>query len=249
MTKAPQLSILFRDDHLVAVHKPAGLLVHRTSLDAHEKHFAVQLLRKELRRPVHPVHRLDKATSGILLFALSREVAATLSAAFERGEAVKHYVALVRGHLPEEGDIDHPLVLRYDEAEGRSPGASLEQAARTRFRRLATVELPHRVDRYPTSRYSLVQLQPLSGRRHQLRRHMSHISHHIVGDTTYGKGRHNRLFRELLGCQRMLLASVELALLHPVTRAPLTLVAPLEPTFLDVVERLGMATALPHRWL
>lgn len=244
----PRLPLLFRDEHLVAVHKPAGLLVHRTNLDAHEKHFAVQLLRDQIGHRVHPVHRLDKATSGVLLFALSRELASILSSAFERGDVLKRYVSVVRGSIPESGEIAHPLVLRYDEAEGRMAGASAEQNAVTRFRRLASVELPHRVDRYPTSRYSLVELHPLTGRRHQLRRHMSHISHHIVGDTTYGKGRHNQLFRNLYASHRLLLASVELRLVHPVTGQPLALVAPLEGSFLDVLERLGLADALPERW-
>ncbi len=237
------------DEHIVAIHKPSGLLVHRTNLAAHEEQFAVQLLRRQLRRRVYTVHRLDKATSGVLLFGLSKETAALLARAFEKGEVEKTYLAVVRGCVPEGGDIEHALVRRFDEAEERYalPNAA-PQEARTLFRRLATVELPHRVDRYPTSRYSLVELRPLTGRRHQLRRHMSHISHHIVGDTTYGKGRHNQLFRDHYGCHRLLLASVELGLTHPVTGEGLELIAPLDESFLAVLEQLGLAEALPKRW-
>jgi len=245
----PDLPVLFRDDHVVAIHKPAGLLVHRTKLDAHEERFAVQILRRQLRRRVYTVHRLDKATSGLLLFGLSQEVAATLSAAFERGLVEKTYIALVRGHIPDGGEIVHALSRRFDDAEGQpTERIGPHQEATTRFRRLGTVELPRRVDRYPTSRYSLVELRPLTGRRHQLRRHMSHVSHHIVGDTTFGKGRHNQLFRDLFACHRMLLASVELNLPHPVTGDRLRLTAPLDGGFLSVLERLGLAEALPVEW-
>jgi tRNA pseudouridine65 synthase len=234
------LPVLFRDEHLVAIHKPSGLLVHRTSLDAHERRFAVQLLRRQLRRRVYPVHRLDKGASGVLLFALSPQVASALGETVRLHALQRTYLAVVRGHTPEKGEIDHPLVRHFDPAErGREGLHGLAQEAVTRFRRLATVELPHRVDRYPTSRYSLVELEPRSGRRHQLRRHLSHASHHIVGDSTYGKGRHNRLFRELFGSDRLLLACVELRLDHPATGAPLAIRAPLAEDFAAVVKALG----------
>jgi tRNA pseudouridine65 synthase len=244
-----ELPILFRDEHLVAIHKPAGLLVHRTSLDAHEALFAVQLLRRQLKRRIFTVHRLDKATSGVLVFGLSKDAAGLLSRAFERGEVEKTYLALVRGWIAETGDIDHPLSRRFDEAELHATQRNgAPQEARTLLRRLGTAELPHRVDRYPTSRYSLVELRPLTGRRHQLRRHMSHLSHHIVGDTTYGKGRHNQLFRDLFDSHRLLLASVELDLPHPLAGGRLQLTAPLDQGFLSVLERLGLLMALPDRW-
>jgi tRNA pseudouridine65 synthase len=235
------LPILFRDGHLVAIHKPSGLLVHRTSLDAHEQRFAVQLLRRQLRRRVYPVHRLDKGASGALLFGLDPGVAAALGETVRLHGLRRTYLAVVRGHPPEAGEIDHPLVRRFDPAERSREG--LAQEAVTRFRRLATVELPHRVDRFPTSRYSLLELRPRTGRRHQLRRHLSHASHHIGGDSTYGKGRHNRLFRELFGCHRLLLACVELRFDHPVTGAPLTIRAPLAEDFAAVVGALGWAGA------
>jgi tRNA pseudouridine65 synthase len=244
------LPILYQDAWLVAVHKPAGLLVHRTDLDRHEQRFAVQLLRDQLGRRVYPAHRLDKATSGVLLFALDEQTARALGAAFGRQEVDKTYVAVVRGHPPESGVIDHALTWRSrDPRDMQACGEPTPQAAHTRYRRLAVCELPHQVDRYPTSRYALVELQPLTGRRHQLRRHLKHISHPIVGDSTYGQGPHNRLFCTLFGLKRMLLASVETRLRHPVTGSPLALTAPLAEDFAAVVRALGWAGALPPAWL
>jgi tRNA pseudouridine65 synthase len=244
------LPILLQDEHLVAVHKPANLLVHRTILDAHERLFAVQLLRGQLRRRVFPVHRLDKGTSGVLLFAFTREVAAALGGMFARQEIPKTYLAVVRGHPPEAGEIDHPLARRLDDVECASVAAdAAPQPARTRYRRLATVELPHRVDRYPTSRYALLELQPLTGRRHQLRRHLSHIAHPIVGDATYGSGRHNRFFGAQFGFRRLLLACVELRLRHPVTGAALRLTAPLSGDFAALIRHMGWSGQLPPAWL
>lgn len=258
------LDILYRDDWLVAIHKPSGLLVHRSPIAANEERFAVQLLRDQIGQRVYPAHRLDRGTSGALLFALEREVARTLAQRFESQAVDKRYLAIVRGHPPAHGVIDHALVRRLDPVEvrrGKGAGARdtlpedldegdamdaadpvmepVTQPARTRFHRLATVELPHAVDRYPTSRYALVELFPETGRRHQLRRHLKHIAHPIIGDATYGKGRHNRLFQALFGSHRLLLACTRLALAHPVTAAPLEIVAPIAEDFAAVVEGLG----------
>lgn len=244
------LPIVFQDEYLVAVHKPSGLLVHRTVLDAHERRFALQLVREQIGRRVYPVHRLDKGTSGVLLFALSREIGRAVSAVFERQEVHKKYVAVVRGYPPETGEIDHPLSRRRDDLEGDDRSVeSGPQAARTYFRRLATCELPYRVDRYPMSRYALVELEPLTGRRHQLCRHLKHIAHPIIGDATYGKGRHNRLFQSLFSCRRLLLAGVELRLRHPVTDESLTLTAPLAGDFARLLGQLGWMHHVPPRWL
>jgi tRNA pseudouridine65 synthase len=238
------LPILYRDDWLIAVNKPAGLLVHRSDLDRHETRFAMQILRDQIGRVVWPVHRLDKGTSGLLLFVLDRDVGRALSGQFERGEVAKTYLAVVRGHPPEAGEIDHPLARMADEHAGIR-AARTPQPALTRYRRLATVELPYRVDRYPSSRYALMELEPLSGRWHQLRRHLKHIAHPIIGDATHGKGSHNRLFQELFDCRRLLLAAIEMRLEHPVSGAPLKLVAPLAGDFLHVLEKLGWGEAAP----
>jgi tRNA pseudouridine65 synthase len=235
---AESLDVVYRDDWLIAIHKPAGLLVHRSDLDRHETRFAVQLLRDQIGRPVWPAHRLDRGTSGLLLFSLDPETGRALSGQFARGEVAKTYLAVVRGHPPEAGVIDHPLTPRPDAHAGLA-GDRAPQPARTRYRRLAATELPYRVDRYPSSRYALVALYPDTGRRHQLRRHLKHIAHPIIGDATHGKGRHNRLFQDLFDSRRLLLAALELRLFHPVTGTPLCLSAPLATEFQAVLARLG----------
>jgi tRNA pseudouridine65 synthase len=231
------LPILYRDDWLVVVDKPAGLLVHRSPVDARETRFAVQMLRDQLGRYVYPVHRLDKGTSGALAFALDPATARDLSEAFAGTAVGKCYLALVRGWPEERGEIDHALRPVEDDvlpATGRPP-----QSARTEYERLETFEIPHRVDRYPSSRYALLRLRPQTGRRHQLRRHLAHLSHPIVGDSTYGKGAHNRLFARLYGVRRLMLACVRLELPHPVTQQRLHVDAPLAEEFAAVLRALG----------
>nr|WP_294864949.1 tRNA pseudouridine(65) synthase TruC [uncultured Pseudogulbenkiania sp.] len=244
------LPILYRDERLIAIHKPSGLLVHRTVLDRHETRFAIQLLRDQIGQRVYPVHRLDKGTSGVLLFALDRDMGREMSWQFERQQVDKRYLAVVRGWPDEQGEIEHALTRRPDDLEWVGEKVdTTPQAALTRFRRLATVELPHAVDKYPHSRYALVELTPETGRRHQLRRHLKHIAHPIIGDATYGKGRHNRLFGELFGCQRLLLACMEMRFAHPVSGETVTLTAPLADDFAGVVRALGWEDALPSAWL
>jgi len=236
------LDIVYQDDHLVAVNKPAGLLVHRSEIDRRETRFAVQILRGQLGRRVYPVHRLDKPTSGLLLFALDPETAGIAGRAFARGEVAKTYLAVVRGVPDAEGIIDHPL---QDEPQRRAPGETFPlKPARTSYRPLASVELPFAVGRYPTSRYALVEARPLTGRRRQIRRHFKHVFHPIIGDTTYGEGRHNRFFREEFGCGRLLLASVGLTLPHPANGRPLSLRAPLDPSFLSLIDRFDWRGAI-----
>ena len=229
------LDILYADEFLVAIAKPAGLLVHRTALARTAREFALQRLRDQLGRTVYPVHRLDRATSGVLLFALSAEVQARLGAAFEAGSVQKRYLAIVRG-WPAECLIDHPLRRLADDGTAR---ADVPQSACTALATLATAEIPVRVDRYPTARYALVALSPTTGRRHQLRRHLRHISHPIIGDTSYGQGRHNRLFRERFGSARLLLHAWRLDLAHPIGAAPLSVTAPPPADFAGVAAALG----------
>jgi tRNA pseudouridine65 synthase len=188
------------------------------------------------------VHRLDRGTSGVLLFALDKEIGKQVSAQFEAQQVDKTYLAIVRGHPPETGAIDHALTRQYDDYEFRPANTTTEaQPALTRYRRLAVAELPHQVDIYPTSRYALLELKPQTGRRHQLRRHLKHLAHPIIGDATYGKGRHNRLFQELFGCRRMLLACLEMRLTHPASGLPLQLDAPLADDFKPALDGLGWA--------
>ncbi|GAB2885554.1 tRNA pseudouridine(65) synthase TruC [Uliginosibacterium flavum] len=239
------LDILYRDDQLIAVHKPAGLLVHRSEIDRHETRFAIQLLRDQIGQKVWPVHRLDRGTSGVLLFALEREALIAASRAFENNEVDKAYLAVVRGWPAESGVIDYALSRQYDDYERRPAGATSEaQAAITRFERLTTVELPIAVDRYPTSRYALLRLHPETGRRHQIRRHLKHIAHPVIGDSTHGKGIHNRMFAEHFGCQRMLLACTAMRLRHPVTGADLLLETPLDEDFSALLGALGWSASV-----
>ncbi len=221
------MRILYQDDYLVAVDKPPGLLVHRTGLDAGETLFALQLLRDQLGRPVWPAHRLDKGTSGVLLFALDAGTARLLGPAFEAPDQVrKTYQAVVRGWPPESGLIDYPLKRMEDDARA----ARMEvQDARTCYRTLARYDLPLPQGDFPTTRCALVELQPLSGRRHQLRRHLKHIAHPIIGDATHGKGPLNRALAALLGAQRLWLHALRLELAHPVHGTALSLEAPPGP--------------------
>jgi tRNA pseudouridine65 synthase len=236
------LTILYRDEHLIVIDKPAGLLVHRSDIDRHETRFAVQLLRDQIGRRVQPAHRLDKGTSGVLVFAFDPETTRRLGEQFEGNEVRKTYLAVVRGWPADAGTIDHPLARDHDDY-GRALTQTEAQPARTDYRRLATIELPYAVDRYPTARYALVALHPHTGRRHQLRRHMKHIAHPIVGDATHGKGRHNRFFQHRFGCHRLLLACVEMHLRHPLTGDDLTIRAPLGDQFADVVAAFGWSDA------
>lgn len=219
------LDILYTDDYLAAVNKPPGLLVHRTGLDAGETRFALQLLRDQLGRPVWPVHRLDKGTSGVLLFALNADTAHTLGQAFEAGHGLqKTYQAVVRGWPAPTGYTDHPLKRMPDDLRREREAV---QTAHTRWRTLEHFDLPLPQGPFETTRCARIELQPLTGRRHQLRRHMKHIAHPIVGDATHGKGPLNRAVAELLGHQRLWLHAHTLALQHPTTGEPLHLQAAL----------------------
>lgn len=221
------LDILYLDDYLAIVHKPAGWLVHRTPLDKGETRFVLQTLRDQIGRHVWPVHRLDKGTSGVLVFALNAEVARTLGQAFETGEGLhKTYRAIVRGWPLTSGLVDHALKRMPDDM--RSEREAI-QAAQTRYLTLKRGELPIAQGDFATLRWADVQLQPLTGRRHQLRRHMKHMAHPIIGDATHGKGPLNRLVAEHLGLQRLWLHALRLDLRHPVIEQVLTIDAPCGP--------------------
>ncbi|MGC8121066.1 pseudouridine synthase [Marinobacter sp. VGCF2001] len=230
------LTEIYCDDWVLAVHKPAGLLVHRSPIDKHETEFALQYARAlNGGRHVYPVHRLDRPTSGVLLFARDQETARLLGLAMMAGGVAKTYLAVVRGWAPEQGVIDHPLREEPDDRRLKEQEQPVRDAL-TRYRRLATTELPVAIERYPTSRYSLMELRPETGRKHQLRRHMKHINHPIIGDANHGRGRHNRYFAERFGQGRLMLAATELCLRHPVTGDILHLHAPPEHSFEQVLE-------------
>lgn len=223
------LDIVHRDDWLVAVDKPSGLLVHRSPV-SRDQDFVVQRLREQLGRRVYPAHRLDRATSGVLLFSLDPDSDRAASMAFQEGRVKKHYLAVVRGWTDAQGTIEHAL---------KSEDKSRTRAAVTHYRRLATAEIDEPVGPHATARYSLVAFRPETGRKHQLRRHANHMAHPIVGDTTHGDGRHNRFFRERFGIHRLLLHAWMLELAHPVMGTPLCLHAPLPAAFRALFETLG----------
>lgn len=243
---AEELPILYRDEHIVLIDKPSGLLVHRSEIDRHETRFAIQILRDQIGQHVWPAHRLDRGTSGILLFGLSKEIASQLGRQFERGNVKKLYWAVVRGHPAASGSVNYALSRQRDPYEFRGEQSSDEaQAALTHFRKLAEIELPVAVDRYPSSRYALVEAEPVTGRRHQIRRHLKHIAHPVIGDATHGKGRHNRYFAEQLGCHRMLLACVSLDFNHPVDGRRLQIKAPVSGEFAATLALFGWALEIP----
>jgi len=234
------LEILYRDAWLVAVNKPSGLLVHRSWIDKDETRFALQMLRDQIGQRVYPVHRLDKPTSGVLLFALDAETARKIGESFENGSVRKEYLAVVRGYTGEKGRIDYPLKEVLDKMTDAKARTDKEaQEAVTLYERLATVELPLPVGRYATARYSLLRLRPETGRKHQLRRHMKHLLHPIVGDTKYGRTEHNNLFRKHFGCRRLLLAATVMELFHPVHGEPLRICASCGDEFEAVAARFG----------
>ncbi len=244
------LDLIYQDESCVAVNKPSGLLVHRSEIDRRETRFAIQMVRDQIGQRVYPVHRLDKPTSGVLLFALNPEMARNLAESFAAGRVVKTYLAVVRGVPEAEGIIDYPLTEDLDRmTDARARRDKGPKPAVTSFRRLAEIELPFAVGRYPSSRYALVEACPHHGRKHQIRRHLKHIFHPVIGDTKHGEGRHNRFFRERLDCHRLLLSAVGLAVPHPATGAELTLTAPLDAAFLAVIDRLGWRDALRRGWL
>ncbi len=240
------LPILYQDKHLVAVNKPSGMLVHPSNVDPHETQSAMKNVRDQVGQWVYPVHRLDKATSGALLFALDKETARQITELFCGGRISKSYLAVVRGFTREEEQIDHPLKEKADKmTDQRADREKPAKPAITGYRRLATIEIPRPVGRYSTARYSLVKAAPLTGRKHQIRRHMKHIFHPVVGDTTYGDGKQNDFFRRNFNCRRLLLHAHSIAFVHPNTGARLYIQAPLDSVFCDLLEALHWETVPP----
>jgi len=223
-----QLELLHLDDSLIAVAKPSGLAVHRGW--ARDRVTALPLARELAGTKVFPVHRLDRATSGVLIFALSSEIARILQESFQAGSVVKRYLALVRGMPSESGVIDHPIP--------RKKAKDSEKVdAVTEYRRLATIEK----EIAPSSPmpFSLVEARPRTGRLHQIRRHLKHLSHPIVGDVNYGKGKINRHFRERYGLHRLALHAFELGFEHPATGERLELFAPLPDDLAQPLIEMG----------
>lgn len=244
-----ELAIIYRDDDYIAINKPAGLLVHPSIIDRHEPDNALDILKRQLGQSVYMIHRLDKPTSGVLMFGLSSEAARKSVAGFTAGEIRKTYLAVVRGYAPAEQVIDTPLKPVKDKIMmGREKQNKAPKPALTNIRQLASVELPVSVSRYPTSRYSLVEVHPKTGKMHQIRRHMKHIRHPVIGDTKYGDPVHNRYFRDRWNAHRLMLAATELEFIHPFTQVKSTIHAPLDATFTTVLSDLDWMSMIPENW-
>ncbi|MCP3964006.1 MAG: pseudouridylate synthase [bacterium] len=213
----PSLPVLYRDDVLLIVDKPSGMLVHRGW--GRDRVVAMTLARDLLGRHVYPVHRLDRPTSGALAFALDRDTARLLQKQFAEGEVRKRYLALVRGIAPEHVILDHPVP--------KKPRGERVPAV-TEIRRLATFE-----------RYSLVEAIPKTGRLHQIRRHLKHLTHPLIGDVRYGKGDLNREFRRRFGLHRLALHARELELAHPTDGRPIRARAPLPEDLAGPLAAMG----------
>lgn len=206
------LPLVFQDDQFVVIEKPSQILVHRSSL-SRDRDVILQRLRNQLGQRVFPVHRLDRATGGLMVFALNSEIAKSLQEQWQQGEVTKIYLCLIRGWFTESDFVcDHEL---------KSPDTGVIQEAETRFVTLKQFVVSEQIDRYPETRYSLVLAFPKTGRMHQIRRHCAHLSHHIVGDVKYGKGVHNRYFRDKVEWHDLALWSAFLEFRHPVSNEAL----------------------------
>ncbi|MDR6782057.1 tRNA pseudouridine65 synthase [Pedobacter africanus] len=220
------LEIVYQDDHLIAINKPHGLLVHRSSIANDAKEFALQMLRDQVGRHVSPVHRLDRKTGGLLLFAFEKEVEVAMQQQFMNGEVEKKYLAVLRGYAPDEMDIDYPLAKENGTI----------QEAFTSFVTLKRAELDVAFGKHPTSRYSLVEARPTTGRMHQLRKHFAHIFYPIIGDRKHGCNKQNRFFKEQWEMTTMLLHASELNFIHPVNQQQVRLKANVQSEFLRVMQ-------------
>ncbi len=241
------LDIIFQDEYLVAVNKPAGMLVHRSWLDKHETQFVMQTLRDQISQYVFPLHRLDRPTSGVLIFALSSEAASEMMPMFAEHKMQKTYHAVVRGWIEEGATLDYPLKEELDKIANKFSNNDKEaKDAITFYEPLGKVEIPIPTGRFSTTRYGLVEMQPKTGRKHQLRRHMAHLRHPIVGDTSHGDGKHNRLFRDRFDCHRLLLHASKLSFVHPYTNEKLVLKANFDDIWLRLLSEFGWLECLEN---
>lgn len=241
------LEILYQDQDIIAVNKPAGMLVHRSWLDKHETCFVMQTLRDQIGQHVYTVHRLDRPTSGVLILALHQEAARCLSRQFEDQQIEKAYLAIVRGFLLGSGVIDYPLKAKLDKiADKFSQSNKPAQSAVTEYQTLQQIEMPYPSGRYQTTRYSLVRLLPQTGRKHQLRRHMKHLHHPILGDSAYGDLRQNRTFHQHLNCSRLMLHAYSICFNHPINGNRLKIQAGLDQSWQHILHNFKYDDAVKH---
>lgn len=222
-----KLPILFETESLIAINKPNGLLVHRSPIAKDVTTFAVQLLRDQINQHVTPIHRLDRKTSGVLLFAKQNEMVAPMQEALKTAQ--KRYLAIVRGHFPEEITVNHALLNEKNKL----------QEAETVFRCLEQVTLPLPFGKHQTSRYSFIEAFPKTGRMHQIRKHCNHLRHPIIGDRPHGCNKQNKLFLEKWGFSTMLLHARSLELVLPGSKEVVFVEAPLPELFIKMGVELG----------
>jgi tRNA pseudouridine65 synthase len=251
ITEKPVLTILYQDEYLVAIDKPSGLFVHRSFMDKDEIYFALQLVRDQIGKYIYPVHRLDRPTSGVLLFALTKEVAQKLNEAFanksanngidekdSETELTKTYYALVRGYLPinEQAQlIDYPLKEKLDKLGDKNVSRDkAPQSAQTYYQVIKQASLPIALGKFDSVRYSLVKLLPITGRRHQIRRHLAHLRFPILGDINYGDNKQNPFFIQYFGFKRLMLIAKSLSFIHPITKQKITITAEFDQQWQDV---------------
>lgn len=229
-----ELEIIYRDEHLVAINKPHGLLVHKSKIAAEATEFAIQILRNHLGQRVTPVHRLDRKTGGVLLFALTDEANKAMNARFEANAVHKKYLALVRGYTLDEERVDYPL---------RKENGNLQEAI-TNYRTLERVEVPIAFGKHQTQRYSLVEVKPETGRMHQIRKHFNHLRHPIIGDRPHGCNKQNKLFLEKWEMTTMLLHASQVEFIHPFTGESIIVSAKIQTEFERTLGFLGFIADL-----
>ena len=221
--------ILFEDDDFIAIHKPPGILVHRTKI-SEDTQFVLQLLRNQINQRIYPIHRLDRGTSGVLFFAKHKKAASLMGSVFINKEIQKQYIAIIRGYVEAKGTINYALA--------KEPHLPKKEAI-THYYRLQQTELQVAISRYPSARYSFVKVILETGRRHQIRRHFSHLRHPVIGDKRHGDVKHNSYWRDNFGISRMLLHAQSLAFLHPISEEPLLITAPIDTSFQVAMDLLG----------
>lgn len=226
------LEIVYQDEHIIAINKPHGLLVHRSKIANDATEFALQMLRDQIGKHVSPVHRLDRKTSGLLLFAFEKDVEIAMHKQFQEGLVEKKYLAILRGYAPDQLTIDYPLAKEN----------GTMQDAVTSFKTLQRAEIDVAFGKHQTSRYSLVEAAPTTGRMHQLRRHFAHIFHPIIGDRKHGCNKQNRFFKEQFDMTTMLLHASELSFIHPISQVQLKLTTPINKEFERVVKLMNFTS-------
>ena len=224
------LEIIFQDEFLVAINKPHGVLVHPSPIARDASEFAMQLLRDQLGQYVYPIHRLDRKTSGVLLFALNESIHKMMQSQFAERKTNKTYITIVRGFTEDEGEINYPL--KRDDGK--------IQEALTRYKTLQRQEVPIPFGKFQTSRYSLVEVYPETGRMHQIRKHFAHILHPIIGDRPHGCNKQNKLFLEKFKMNTMLLHAAELQFNHPITNVEIKIKADCQAEFNRMLSTLNL---------